>query len=476
MYACDMGASTGAKCIVLAAAVSLLAGCDGDPSVLAVDVRTDLVPGVEFTRVRSALDSGGPGMITMDAASAIDQDFVAGQRVAEYEALSAGTYRLVVELLEADGRVALSRPVSVTFDGTSLGVTVVLTRDCRGVVCPEGGDPSATACLGGRCVSPECSAEQLERCGTPECTAIAECPLGAACASVSCESGACLLAPRNDQCAASEYCDPEVGCRPRPGAGDSGPSDGGTDADAAPDGSIDAGPTDAAVDSALPDGDAGSSLFMVDMSGGDVVITSPGRFTLAFEGGHRYQTGAWYDLASSAGDDLGGISGDSMLRRRTFQTPIGFHASGAWYRIDTAGGELVSVDTPMPDVIVLTSRLTWTIPGGEAEALVTNRISIDGHWQVTVELSATASISVDAVEYAFTSVDRAPTWDEVDTADSFTFTRTDVTPPPSISVTKMASQPGAWATNFPGYNAYFEASSAGDPSTTPLVLDWENQI
>ncbi len=226
-------------------------GCDGeDKGVLAVDVKTDLVPGVEFAGVRVGLETGAPGTITMNVDARLDDDFGAGQRVAEFDGLATGTHRLMVELVESDGGTVLSRPVVVTFEGGTLGLIVVLTRSCAGVSCPGSSDPAATACLAGHCVAPECSESHPEACGTPECAAASDCPTGAACAAAGCAGGACLLEGDNSRCGATEYCAPETGCAPRPGESDAAMMDGGTDTGPADTGQADADAADVAPDAA----------------------------------------------------------------------------------------------------------------------------------------------------------------------------------------------------------------------------------
>lgn len=189
----------------LALALVLAAGCSSDGRLL-VDVRTDLVPGVEFDRV--VVDVGGSSGGDSRAAS-LGDDFVAGVRVADIA--GSGEVRFEARL-ERRGVVIAQRPAQVRVSGT-VGVTLTISRDCRGVACPTGGDPTAEACVGGACVDPSCTEETPDAC-EPECELASDCPTGATCATPVCRGGVCLLAP--SACADSEYCDPDGGCLPIP--------------------------------------------------------------------------------------------------------------------------------------------------------------------------------------------------------------------------------------------------------------------
>ena len=88
--------------------------------------------------------------------------FMAGKRSAELEDLEEGRYHLRVRLISADGVTALERIVALELRATMV-VTVVLSRNCRGIECPLAeDDPALTACLGGRCVNPACTPQTRE--------------------------------------------------------------------------------------------------------------------------------------------------------------------------------------------------------------------------------------------------------------------------------------------------------------------------
>ena len=193
------------------AALIVCSAC-GEQSRLVVDARTDLQPGAELTELRVELDDGRRESTSVRAG----EDWLAGRRVADLR-VGDGEYSLRMVGLDASGREIIVRNARVAVMNDT-AVTLLLTRDCRGVLCNAA---DAEACFAGQCVSEECSEESLEACGDPECADASDCPGASACGTVQCESGACVYASTG-ACAANEYCDPEFGCR----STDEGPTDG----------------------------------------------------------------------------------------------------------------------------------------------------------------------------------------------------------------------------------------------------------
>lgn len=223
-----------------------LLACSEEPPLLFVDLKTDLVPGVEFDSVEvRVVETDGRARLVE---TPVDRGggWVAGRRVGEVTGLSPGTLSLLVELRRGPLTVA-ERPVIVVFEKNT-AVTVPIARTCLNIVCPEaGGEASLTACHGGRCVDPRCTDESAGSCGVPACTAASQCPAPAgACAAARCESRICFSEAAG-ACAGGEFCDPDLGCTPEPGdpsmdagadtgrpdAADASGADGGADADAA---------------------------------------------------------------------------------------------------------------------------------------------------------------------------------------------------------------------------------------------------
>lgn len=185
-----------------ALALALLTACDATYPVY-VDLRTDLVPGAELDSVALTVDGAA-----IDPHVVGEGDYLAGVRVAELGGIAPGTHRIVASL-QRNGEEVIAREVIFEVR-VATSVTLVVTRDCRGVVCPAD-DASATACLGGHCVEPTCTPETPEACPVPECVADVDCPSAVSCASGICAGGACLF--RDDGiCAPGQVCDGALGC------------------------------------------------------------------------------------------------------------------------------------------------------------------------------------------------------------------------------------------------------------------------
>ena len=206
----------------------LVAGCSSSPTTLVVDLKTDLVPGVEINGARLVF-AGTREPISVPVTRA--DDFTSFARLFETTVVP-GTHELRLDLLDDDGIVA-QRPVLVDVDEGGRVISLVIARTCAAAGCSDD-----QACLGGRCVDPTCIVEITEGCGDPECTMDSECPAGDACARAECASGACLLVDRGS-CGAAGYCHPIDGCVFEE-------EDGGVDAGSPDAGSPDAGPPCAA--------------------------------------------------------------------------------------------------------------------------------------------------------------------------------------------------------------------------------------
>lgn len=223
----------------IACALITLFACSSDAGSLAVDLRTDLVPGVEFDRIEVQVGA------SVESAMVMSGDFLRGVRVAAFDDLSPGAQTGELRMRALSGAV-ISRPFQAEVRGASSVITLVVSRDCRNVDCPGDSAGLGSACLGGRCGDARCSAETPEFCvETSECETATDCPDAAGCSSALCELGACLYADSGD-CEASEYCDPERGCLPRPETEADAGLDADTDAeaDSGADAGVDAGTDD----------------------------------------------------------------------------------------------------------------------------------------------------------------------------------------------------------------------------------------
>lgn len=202
---------TVSKLASLTIAALVLVGCVDETSRLVVDVRTELVAGVEFDAVRTEV-LAGPASGRFAEHTVADGDYAAGVRVAELDELARGPVTVRVSLLR-DGATVVQRPVRVELSGPMHGATVILVRDCVGVTCPlAGGDPVAAACVGGTCQDERCTEETPEFC-EPECTDASECGGGASCARAECAaSGTCFLRADDALCLPDQTCDVVEGC------------------------------------------------------------------------------------------------------------------------------------------------------------------------------------------------------------------------------------------------------------------------
>ena len=209
-----------AACLVATGAIAL--GCSPTTAPLTVDVKTDVVPGIEFTGVRTEiLDTTGGARAHAEIPAYRDEDWIHGRRAAELEGLERGTYVVRVALVRVDGTEVVSRRASVHVGGRT-SVTMVITRDCPGVACATG-----QTCSGGRCVDELCTVEHPETCPAAECLVDGDCIAAASCAIGYCTTGACFFVPDRSVCSAVEYCDPDRGCTPLPDADAGAPPGGG---------------------------------------------------------------------------------------------------------------------------------------------------------------------------------------------------------------------------------------------------------
>lgn len=197
----------------------VLVACGGGGPRLLVDVRTDLVPAVELGEVSVDLLGDGLGDPDLGQTRLVlpSDDFLDGVRIAEFDGIRNGERRLRAQLFGVDGSSLGDRDVQVQVRGNT-AVTIVFTRSCVGIECPGDGSPTATECLNGTCVPPDCVGGMC-----PEaCVDVSDCPRGAACSEPMCLDGACFLAPTGEACASGFVCIPERGCEP------TGSMDGGT--------------------------------------------------------------------------------------------------------------------------------------------------------------------------------------------------------------------------------------------------------
>lgn len=205
--------------LALGLGLGLGLGCTGESSgpTLQVDLKTDALPGVEFTELLVEVEDADFGtlrFVDRVATRDLPGDLLRGAPLAELEGLAPRTYRVYAAALDDAGRVILDRAVEYELAPSGGALTVVLTRACRGVSCPRGLDGEVLACQNERCVDPACHPDAPEACGGDECATAADCGPAAACATPVCECGVCLYEVREASCAADERCHPIRGCEP----------------------------------------------------------------------------------------------------------------------------------------------------------------------------------------------------------------------------------------------------------------------
>ncbi|MCB9597581.1 MAG: hypothetical protein H6719_32985 [Sandaracinaceae bacterium] len=200
--------------LVTVLALLCLAGCSQDPGIV-VDLRTNLLAGVDFQEARFHVEGAESATeaelhtVRRPVNTSDGRDI----RLGEVVPLPVGRYTVIVELWTSfETRVATNR-VSVTVDRLT-AVTVLITADCAGVVCPGVGDsPESTYCLAARCVPQECRDDPTAPgCPEPECTSDGDCSAVAACAQGRCTGGACYVEPLDERCGSGATCHIERGC------------------------------------------------------------------------------------------------------------------------------------------------------------------------------------------------------------------------------------------------------------------------
>lgn len=174
-----------------------------------VDLKTDYVPFVEFDAVRVQVDDGDVAL-RFDHVVERGEDYLRGQRINE-AMTQAGEHALTVTLFRGGNPVA-TRRVSAIVQPPITVVTIVLTRNCEGVMCPND-NPALDSCLGGRCVDPRCTPQTPEFCPPDQCMAASECAVpDVACVEGRCDDGVCLAVPNDALCEAGEVCHGVRGC------------------------------------------------------------------------------------------------------------------------------------------------------------------------------------------------------------------------------------------------------------------------
>lgn len=174
----------------------MLLGCGSDGTEIRVDLRTDYVPGGDFTTVVVSI-----GDDEQRTEVDFETDAFDGIRVARFE-VPAGTHRIETRLLDGSG-IEVDARLTVADARGSTAITVLMDRSCQALQCE--------ACAAGRCIDPTCTPEAPELCES-ECMVDADCPTPSACGSAQCVEGSCWQRRDDSRCAADEWCSPDSGC------------------------------------------------------------------------------------------------------------------------------------------------------------------------------------------------------------------------------------------------------------------------
>ncbi len=175
----------------------------GDAGGMAVSttLATDWVPGYEFDSITVDLD-GTQHQVSVNAVT----ELVNPRPISQFTGIAHGAHIMTVTLTLAGAPVAAR---IVDFSASSdIKVPFTLRRTCGGVSCAAPYDQ----CLGGACVSRDCSDLTPANCPSPTCVADSDCTAASTCSIGVCISGVCLSRRQDTMCAADQRCIPSTGC------------------------------------------------------------------------------------------------------------------------------------------------------------------------------------------------------------------------------------------------------------------------
>lgn len=207
--------------------VAALSGCEcGGATGLVVSLRSNLVPGVEVDEARVDVfgDDQRVPVARTQRALVFGDPLEVSVRVAEVESIAVGTYSVVTSLFRG-GSVVAQRTTRVRVRQAT-ALTVLITRDCASLICPE-----ATTCFAGECVPLDCfDGSGFDGCPELECVRDDDCATDVPCSEALCVENRCHAFPRHDACGGAMWCNPDLGCRLLPDVDAGAPGDGGAPA------------------------------------------------------------------------------------------------------------------------------------------------------------------------------------------------------------------------------------------------------
>lgn len=214
--------------MLLLALFTTACGDDSSGVAVAVDVVTELVPGVDFEYVDVDLLSVNgtsplaTGIGHKELHVTHELEYARGKRVAIFDGAPTGQVLVRVRLLRPDRTLLVARRVRVNVAADS-SIRVQLTSDCVGVECPlaagASGSAALTECLGGACVPDSCDPNVPGTCpmALPVCVSDDDCEsMHSLCSVDRCVDHLCVVVEDEGMCAAGSYCNAVSGCETIP--------------------------------------------------------------------------------------------------------------------------------------------------------------------------------------------------------------------------------------------------------------------
>jgi hypothetical protein len=197
---------------------------------LLVALRTDYIPGSEFTQIDVHVTGTDKHVRSEACAQGKCASFAQAKLVGSFQDLpQQGGRRVEVTLLDAKGK-AIASDSGVIDHSERMALVLWITRSCADVSCG-----AEQRCLGTSCVDARCTDGTQSECRDLQqsCHDDSECPTPA-CGAAHCEQGLCELEVTGDTCTGGLVCVPSVGCtdgapidRPDDPDGSADASDGG---------------------------------------------------------------------------------------------------------------------------------------------------------------------------------------------------------------------------------------------------------
>ena len=214
------------------------------------------------------------------------------------------------------------------------------------------------------------------------------------------------------------------------------------------------------------------------IAGGTLSIGVAGQYQLDFTAANAWQPTRWFDLASSASQDLanksGGGAGYNLL-----QVPTEFLYNGIWYSIANAQSVTASILEETPARVIL--RTQYHIQPSGSDFLVQTDYTIYASGRVATSLTiqnlSSSSQTLNTVEYAFLNVEDTLGWDITNLSSSHAigFSRnTGATPFPSLLAINYAADTTIDTDG--GGNRYWAINSQVLASNASFTRQWELQL